>query len=36
MSKIDGVRFDFEDGFGIIWVLNIGEYFIVCFDVDSD
>lgn len=36
MSKIDGVRLDFEDGFGIIRASNTGEYFTVRFDADSD
>lgn len=36
ISKIDGVRLDFEDGFGIIRASNTGEYFTVRFDADSD
>ena len=36
LSKIDGVRLDFEDGFGIIRASNTGEYFTVRFDADSD
>ncbi len=35
ISKIDGVRLDFEDGFGIIRASNTGEYFTVRFDADS-
>ena len=34
LSKIDGVRLDFEDGFGIIRASNTGEYFTVRFDAD--
>ncbi|WOE32988.1 MULTISPECIES: phosphomannomutase/phosphoglucomutase [unclassified Acinetobacter] len=35
LSKIDGVRLDFEDGFGIIRASNTGEYFTVRFDAQS-
>lgn len=35
ISKIDGVRLDFKDGFGIIRASNTGEYFTVRFDADS-
>lgn len=35
LSKIDGVRLDFEDGFGIIRASNTGEYFTVRFDADN-
>ncbi len=35
ISKIDGVRLDFEDGFGIIRASNTGEYFTVRFDADN-
>ena len=35
MSKIDGIRLDFEDGFGIIRASNTGEYFTVRFDADN-
>ncbi|SSV46783.1 phosphomannomutase/phosphoglucomutase [Acinetobacter nosocomialis] len=35
ISKIDGVRLDFDDGFGIIRASNTGEYFTVRFDADS-
>lgn len=34
LSKIDGVRLDFDDGFGIIRASNTGEYFTVRFDAD--
>ena len=34
MSKIDGIRLDFDDGFGIIRASNTGEYFTVRFDAD--
>ncbi|MBJ9955089.1 MULTISPECIES: phosphomannomutase/phosphoglucomutase [unclassified Acinetobacter] len=34
LSKIDGVRLDFEHGFGIIRASNTGEYFTVRFDAD--
>jgi phosphomannomutase/phosphoglucomutase len=29
LSKIDGIRLDFDDGFGIIRASNTGEYFTV-------
>jgi phosphomannomutase/phosphoglucomutase len=35
LSKIDGVRLDFEDGFGIIRASNTGEYFTIRFDADN-
>lgn len=35
LSKIDGIRLDFEDGFGIIRASNTGEYFTVRFDADT-
>ncbi|OTG86952.1 phosphomannomutase [Acinetobacter sp. ANC 4558] len=35
MSKIDGIRLDFKDGFGIIRASNTGEYFTVRFDADN-
>lgn len=35
LSKIDGVRLDFTDGFGIIRASNTGEYFTVRFDADN-
>ena len=35
LSKIDGIRLDFEDGFGIIRASNTGEYFTVRFDADN-
>ena len=35
LSKIDGIRLDFQDGFGIIRASNTGEYFTVRFDADS-
>ncbi len=35
ISKIDGVRLDFDDGFGIIRASNTGEYFTVRFDADN-
>lgn len=35
MSKIDGVRLDFDHGFGIIRASNTGEYFTVRFDADN-
>lgn len=35
LSKIDGVRLDFDGGFGIIRASNTGEYFTVRFDAES-
>lgn len=35
MSKIDGIRLDFNDGFGIMRASNTGEYFTVRFDAES-
>lgn len=35
ISKIDGIRLDFEDGFGIIRASNTGEYFTVRFDAEN-
>ena len=35
LSKIDGVRLDFADGFGIIRASNTGEYFTVRFDAEN-
>ena len=35
ISKIDGIRLDFDDGFGIIRASNTGEYFTVRFDADN-
>ena len=35
LSKIDGIRLDFDDGFGIIRASNTGEYFTVRFDAGS-
>ncbi|EXB69844.1 phosphomannomutase/phosphoglucomutase [Acinetobacter sp. 230853] len=35
LSKIDGIRLDFKDGFGIIRASNTGEYFTVRFDADD-
>ncbi len=35
ISKIDGIRLDFDDGFGIIRASNTGEYFTVRFDAES-
>lgn len=35
LSEIDGVRLDFEYGFGIIRASNTGEFFTVRFDADS-
>ncbi|WP_130802251.1 phosphomannomutase/phosphoglucomutase [Acinetobacter ihumii] len=35
LSKIDGIRLDFDDGFGIIRASNTGEYFTVRFDAAS-
>jgi phosphomannomutase/phosphoglucomutase len=35
LSKIDGVRLDFDDGFGIIRASNTGEYFTARFDADQ-
>ena len=32
ISKIDGIRLDFDDGFGIIRASNTGEYFTIRFD----
>ncbi len=36
LSKIDGIRLDFEDGFGIIRTSNTGEYFTVRFDAQNE
>jgi phosphomannomutase / phosphoglucomutase len=35
ISKIDGIRLDFDDGFGIIRASNTGEYFTLRFDADD-
>lgn len=35
ISKIDGIRLDFDDGFGIIRASNTGEYFTIRFDADN-
>ncbi|WP_347460768.1 phosphomannomutase/phosphoglucomutase [Acinetobacter sp. ANC 7454] len=35
ISKIDGIRLDFDDGFGIIRASNTGEYFTVRFDAEN-
>jgi len=35
LTKIDGVRLDFDDGFGIIRASNTGEYLTVRFDASS-
>ncbi len=35
VSKIDGIRLDFQDGFGIMRASNTGEYFTVRFDAES-
>lgn len=35
ISKIDGIRLDFEEGFGIIRASNTGEYFTVRFDANN-
>ena len=35
LSEIDGVRLDFDHGFGIIRASNTGEFFTVRFDADS-
>ncbi|WP_425879570.1 phosphomannomutase/phosphoglucomutase [Acinetobacter sp. TWP2-2-3] len=35
ISKIDGIRLDSEDGFGIIRASNTGEYFTVRFDANN-
>ncbi|MEB3768049.1 phosphomannomutase/phosphoglucomutase [Acinetobacter sp. MD2] len=35
LSKIDGIRLDFKDGFGIIRASNTGEYLTVRFDADT-
>lgn len=35
MAKIDGIRLDFQDGFGIMRASNTGEYFTVRFDAES-
>jgi len=35
VSKIDGVRLDFDDGFGIIRASNTSEYFTFRFDADN-
>lgn len=35
LIKIDGIRLDFEDGFGIIRASNTGEYLTARFDADT-
>lgn len=35
LSKIDGVRLDFDHGFGIIRASNTGDFFTVRFDADT-
>lgn len=35
IRKIDGIRLDFDDGFGIIRASNTGDYFTLRFDADS-
>lgn len=35
LSTIDGIRLDFEEGFGIIRASNTGEYFTVRFDAEN-
>lgn len=35
VQKIDGVRLDFQNGFGIMRASNTGDYFTVRFDSDS-
>ncbi|OTG80497.1 phosphomannomutase [Acinetobacter sp. ANC 5054] len=35
ISKIDGIRLDFDDGFGIIRASNTGEYFTLRFDANQ-
>ena len=35
LSKIDGIRLDFKNGFGIIRASNTGEFFTVRFDADN-
>ena len=35
LSEIDGIRLDFDDGFGIIRASNTGEYFTLRFDAQS-
>ncbi|ANF81208.1 phosphomannomutase [Acinetobacter sp. NCu2D-2] len=35
ISKIDGIRLDFTDGFGIIRASNTGDYFTLRFDADT-
>lgn len=35
IGKIDGIRLDFEDGFGIMRVSNTGDFFTVRFDAGS-
>lgn len=36
LSEIDGIRLDFEDGFGIIRASNTGEFFTLRFDARSE
>ena len=36
LSEIDGIRLDFEDGFGIIRASNTGEFFTLRFDAQSE
>ena len=35
VQKIDGIRLDFDNGFGIMRASNTGEFFTVRFDADS-
>lgn len=35
LCKVDGIRLDFADGFGLIRPSNTGDYFTVRFDADS-
>ncbi|QIO05214.1 phosphomannomutase/phosphoglucomutase [Acinetobacter shaoyimingii] len=35
IQKIDGIRLDFKDGFGIMRASNTGDFFTVRFDADS-
>ena len=35
MTEIDGIRLDFQDGFGIIRASNTGEYLTLRFDADT-
>lgn len=35
LSRTDGIRLDFHDGFGILRASNTGEYFTARFDAET-